>query len=208
MLELPGTILVPTPEEMSDRQDIEELLAKRKTAKIVEGFRIIANKTPQLPYIFSADINIDNSSLWDLFITLSDAFPAEVSVEYSLWNEELFISDHFPKKMILHELLPLNFELVRDATLIFGLLFHNKETLIELQVTESKYIRFWGSDKEFFFECMELFDLQEIKDIEFVDDYPKLTAPLRRFFPESRPPADVMWKLDRAFNPDSERQPA
>ncbi len=199
MIELPPTIRAPKPEEMPERQDIEQLLAKRKTARIVEGYRTEENKTPQLPYVFYAAINIDNTRLWDLFITMADAFPQQLNVQYSFYEEELYIGGPFSKTVILNELATLRQELTQDGTLIFGLLSHTRQALVELQVTESKYIKFWGIDKQLFNECMDKFGLKEIRDLEFIDEYPKVVDPLRRFLPSSRPPADVIWKLDRAF---------
>ncbi|MBC8034190.1 MAG: hypothetical protein H7Y03_08600 [Chitinophagaceae bacterium] len=201
MLQLPPTIRAPRPEEMPERQDIEQLLAKRKTAKIAEGFRLELNKTPQLPFVFFAEINIDNPRLWSLFLALAATFPESVNVQYSLYEEELFISDLFPKEQVVEELATLQQELTQDGTLVFGLLTHTKQALVELQVTESKYIKFWGIDQPGFLSCMASFQLKEITGLEFIDEYPKVVEPLKRFIPSSRPPEDVIWKLDRTFRP-------
>ena len=70
MLELPVTVRIPLPEEMPHRQDIEELLLKRKKAVITEGYKITPNTIRQLSYAFQAEININNSNLWNLTLSL------------------------------------------------------------------------------------------------------------------------------------------
>lgn len=200
MLEIPITIRLPRPDEMPERQDLEQLLAKRKTANIVEGYRITYNTTPQLPFDFLAEININNSRLWDLFLALCEAFPDQVTIQYGRSDEEPILSALFSKQSILDELAFMKQELVMDGSLVLGLLSHTRQELIEIIVTESKYIKFWGTNKRLFNDVMTAFGLKEVAGLEFIDEYPKVTEPLRRFNPAARRPEDVIWKLDKLYS--------
>jgi hypothetical protein len=71
--------------------------------------------------------------------------------------------------------------------------------LTEIIITPVKYIRFLGSNKEGFLQCMRNFKLTEIPGIAFVDEYPNITEPLQKFISTARRPEDVIWSLNRAF---------
>jgi hypothetical protein len=55
------------------------------------------------------------------------------------------------------------YELSEDAFIHFGLIYNDKETLIEIFVDESKYVT-----------IMKEFGLKEVKGLEFVDEFPKI----------------------------------
>jgi len=202
MLQLPITVRVPQVDEMPHREDAIELLAKRKTANITQGYTIKPNQTPQLHYAFYAEINIDNNRLWPLFLTLAVDMPAEVHCVYGLQEDEATTTEYLPKKDVLKYLAAVEKELTMDCTLEFGLLYHSKDALTEIAVTESKYIKFWGNDKAKFLRHMHDFQLKEIANLAFIDEYPKIVMPLRNFMPNARRPEDVVWFLNRAFGMD------
>jgi hypothetical protein len=201
LLEIPVTIRVPTPDEMDHREDIHELLQKRKRANIVEGFDLQPNETQQLPFKFYAAINVNHSRLWEVFEALANTFPEgeEVSCVYGLEEEEPVTTGYFPRQQVLAELRKFKTELTGDASLSFGLLLHTKEMLMELFVTESKYIKFWGSNKESFVQQMLAFDIRPVPQLEFVDEYPKITEPLRKFVPAAKHPKTVIHGLGEAL---------
>jgi hypothetical protein len=200
MLELPVTIRLPRRGEMRHRTDLEELLEKRKEAQIVQGFDMKDNKTPQLPYDFYAAINVHNSKLWEVFLSLTEAFPTQANCVYSLNELHQATTGKLAKAEILKTLTGFKTELTQDGNLSFGLLHHTKESLIELTVTESKYIKFWGKDKASFLNSMASFSIPQRPRLEFIDEYPKVVEPLSRFVPSARKPEDVIKSLDRAFN--------
>jgi len=199
MLQLPVTIRVPLPEEMPDRDDLEALLWKRQKARIEPGYKITLNSITQLRYTFQAEINIDNHRLWDLVMALSALLPEEIYCEYGLQQEEVVTTAYMLKTKLLSELSKYKQELTQDGFLLFTLLSNTKTELLEITVTESKYIRFSGSDKQSFIQCMQSFQLPEIDDLAFVDEYPSVTEPLRKFIPTARRPEDVVWSLNRFF---------
>jgi len=199
MLELPVTIRLPRKGEMRHRTDLNELLEKRQEAQIVQGYDLKDNKTPQLPYVFYAAINVHNSKLWELFIALSDFFPDQVQTVYSINDLHAVTTAPLPKTEVMNTLTGFKTELTQDGNLNFGLLHHTKTALIELTVTESKYIKFWGIDKPSFLNCMASFHIPQRPRLEFIDEYPKVVEPLSRFIPNAKKPEEVIKALDRAF---------
>ena len=199
MLELPVTIRLPLPDEMPHRPDIEELLLKRKKAQITEGYKITPNTIRQLSYAFQAEININNSNLWNLMLALLALLPEEICCEYSADEEETITTEYFPQSLVLQKISAYRQELTQDCTLQLSLYAHTMNELTELIVTPAKYIRFSGSNKEGFLQRMRNFNLTEIPGIAFIDEYPKIIEPLRKFISTARRPEDVIWSLNRAF---------
>ena len=199
MLELPVTVRIPLPEEMPHRPDIEELLLKRKKAEITEGYKITPNTIRQLSFAFQAEININNSSLWNLMLELLTLLPEQICCEYSLNEDETVTTDYFYKETILQKISPYRLELTQDCSLQLNLYAHTMNELTEIIITPAKYISFSGSNKEGFLQCMRNFKLAEIPGIAFIDEYPKIVEPLRKFIATTRRPEDVIWSLNRAF---------
>lgn len=202
MLKLPITIRIPTDDEIAYRPDIEEILQRRRRANIREGYTLEMNDTRRLPYRFQATINIDNSRLWDLFQALAATLPAKVSCVYGLFEEESETTALLQKQFVLNELEKYREELTQDCGLQFGLLFQTKEILLELGVSESKYIRYWGAELERFKLLMQSFRLPVVKGLEFIDEYPKIVTPLRELRPAAKAPESVVYYLDQAFHVD------
>ncbi|CAD7796564.1 hypothetical protein CHRY9390_00022 [Chryseobacterium aquaeductus] len=55
------------------------------------------------------------------------------------------------------------------------------ETLIEIFLDESKYIKYWGTDEELFRKTLNDFEIFEVDNLEFIDEYPKVREALRLF---------------------------
>ncbi|SFD47985.1 hypothetical protein SAMN05518672_102116 [Chitinophaga sp. CF118] len=202
MLELPITVRIPTDQELDYRPDLDEILMKRRKANIREGYMLKMNDNPRLPFRFQATINIDNSSLWELFQALAATFPSKVSCVYGLHEDESATTEQLQKAFVLKELERYESELTQDCQLEFGLLFHNKDVLIELSVSESKYIRYWGVELERFKQLMQSFQLPADDKLEFIDEYPKIVLPLREVKQGSKAPETVIYYLDQAFHID------
>ncbi|MFT3702302.1 MAG: hypothetical protein QM802_08030 [Agriterribacter sp.] len=199
MLELPITVRVPLPEEMPHRDDIEALLYKRSKAKIIQGYTINDNANPKMPYSFQAEININNSSLWELMLALAGFLPEQICCTYCISDEDSITTAYFPKTFVLQQLNVFKSELSQDCALEFSLFAHAPEGLTEIIVTSYKYLRYAGKNKNDFLKCMKTFQLNEIPGLAFVDEYPKITEPLKKFFPTSRRPEDVIWSLNKNF---------
>lgn len=202
MLELPITVKIPTDQELDYRPDLDEILMKRRRANIREGYTLKMNDNPRLPYRFLATINIDNSSLWDLFQALAETFPTTLSCVYGLYEEDSVTTPSLQKQFVLKELDRYEGEFTQDCQLELGLLFHTKDVLIELSITESKYIRYWGIELERFKILMKDYRLPADDTLEFIDEYPKIVVPLRDVRSGAKAPETVIYHLDQAFHID------
>ncbi|MBX2924525.1 MAG: hypothetical protein KF746_20155 [Chitinophagaceae bacterium] len=203
MLEIPITARVPEAWELPHRPDIEELLLKRQKALIMEGYKLTESNNAKVPYTFQAEININNSKLWHLITELATLLPPEIVLEYSFNDEATYLTEPVSKAEALQTLSRFETELTGDCALAFSLSSHTAQGLTEIIITSSKYIRFSGNDKSLFSNIMKNFALNEIPALAFIDEYPQIIEPLKKFIPSSRRPEDVIWSLNRAFNIES-----
>jgi hypothetical protein len=184
-LELPKTLRAPEIDEIPMNSSVSERLKLRETAKIVEGFKILPKdnnpENNELAFNFYAEINIDNSKLWDLILELSKQMPNEISLIFNHSDCEPEYGKYSDKNQTLDFLAKYETEIISDTFIDIGMIFHSDSELIEIFVSESKYIKFWGVDQESFLKSMNKFDLKVIDGIEFVDEYPKVREPLRLF---------------------------
>jgi len=184
-LELPITLRPPKMDEVPMNSSVKERLQLRKTANIVEGFKILSkDDNPEhsnLAFNFYSEINIDNSKLWSLIIELSNELPDEVSLIFNHGGSEPNYGKYFDKTQTLEFLSNYKTEIISDTLIDIGLIFHSESELIEIFVSESKYIKFWGVDQQSFLKTMDSFNLKETEEIEFVDEYPNVREALRLF---------------------------
>ncbi|MHB1922115.1 MAG: hypothetical protein ACYCOO_07745 [Chitinophagaceae bacterium] len=201
MLELPPTLRFPLPHELSHRTDLERELDPAHSPGWREGYRLIPNKTLQLPFKFSAEININNSRLWKLVLALSDHLPEQICCEYGLEDEQGRTTGYFPKSWVIQSLSLFQDELTQDGSLWFSLLSLSREALIEIKVTSTKYLQCSLNNSRTFIQGMEEFKLPERKDLVVRDEFPLIVEPLKLFLPDSRSPQVILSLLDRTFLP-------
>jgi hypothetical protein len=201
MLELPVTMRVPNKDELPLNDDVLQKLEKRKHANITEGYTFKYNDQSEdyLPFSFYAEININNSRLWDLFSALANSMPNRVNCIYNFYGEETIVGEYMEKTDIFQQLEKYKPELTQDCNLEFGLLFHVEYVLEEISVSETKYIRFWGSHEIAFRDIMTEFGLSEIPDLEFADGYPTVIEPLSKFQENVKPSREVIEELNKFF---------
>lgn len=202
MLQPPPTIRLPRPEEIPSYPEVIELLKARENANIVEGYTFSVNTTNDLPFKFYAEINIDNSSLWSLFIALAHQLPDEVCCIYNLYEEEAIISGYKDKKLILAQLRRYETELTQDSNLEFGLIYHAQNELGEVFVADSKFLKVWGNDEFAFRDLMNEFGLKEIENLNFIDEFPKIVEPLTMFNDKVKSSETVVSELNEFFAVD------
>jgi hypothetical protein len=199
MLELPPTLRFPRKNELPKNSEAFELLEKTKTANIVEGFTFLENDSRDLPFEFYAEININNSRIWKLFTAFANLLPADVSCVYNLFEEEAIYSQYLEKEFILAELERHQKEFSQDCNLEFGLVFDSDELFEEIFVSETKYLKFWGNNEVAFRNLMSEFNLQEIQNLNFVDEFPKVIKPLSKFDKNIKSSEEVIEQLNIAF---------
>ncbi|XLS27787.1 hypothetical protein ACJD0Z_11335 [Flavobacteriaceae bacterium M23B6Z8] len=172
-LQLPITLRPPEMDEVPMNSSVKERLKLRKTAKIVEGFKILPKgnnaEHEELAFNFFAEINIDNSRLWNLILELSKELPDEISLIFNHSDCEPEYGKYSDKNQVLEFLAKYKTEIISDTFIDIGMISHSDSELIEIFVPESKYIKFWGVDQQSFLKAMNNFDLKEIEGIEFLD---------------------------------------
>ncbi len=178
-LELPITLRVPLPNEVPMDKTVLGNIKKSETANIVEGYTIKdKDENPEhsnLEFEFYSEINIDNSRLWKLFIELTNFLPNEIAlISAHIDDEEINYGSYSDKQEVLNFLKNYKKELTADTFIKFGLIFHSDNLLAEVFVDETKYIKFWGSDKVKFENTLQNFNLKNIENLEFIDEYPKV----------------------------------
>jgi hypothetical protein len=193
MLELPQTIRSPKGDEIPKGSKVEERLKEQETANIVEGYNILDNKQQENSlFNFYAEININNSRLWDLIVALQSELPEVAALIFGHHKVEPFYGEYIMKELLIKELAVNKNELTKDPFIEWGLIFSDKTKLIEIFISESKYIKFWGNDKTSFQKIMETFKLKETPTIEFIDQYPKVREPLKNFEKNVVPTNDLI----------------
>jgi hypothetical protein len=179
MLELPPTIRQLRSDEIPNRPEVIELINKQKTAKIVEGFRLSLNEANKLPFKFYALINIDNSRLWSLFVNLTSNMPDKIAAIFNPRDADPFYGAYMPKETVINILSRYELEITQDGSLELGVIFNTEEKLEEVFISHAKYIQFWGVNEISFRQAMRKFNLDEIEDIAFIDEFPKAVESLR-----------------------------
>lgn len=200
MLETPPTIRLPRPDELPNDPEVFELLKEREKANIVEGYKLSDNVTHDLPFKFYAEINIDNSRLWGLFKALANQLPDDLSCIYNLHEEEAIFSAYKDKNIILKQLDNYTTELTQDCYLEFGLIYYTDEKLEEVFVSDSKFLKVWGNDEIAFRQLMNDFRLNEISDLNFIDEFPKVVEPLTMFNEKAKTSETIIEELNAFFN--------
>lgn len=109
------------------------------------------------------------------------SLPEVVAPLFGMSDCEVTYGQYFDKIDVVEFLSKFKRELTQDSFMEFGLLYHDEESLVEVFIADSKYIKFWGSDSVLFQKIMRDFDLNEIENLEFIDEYPKVREPLHLF---------------------------
>ena len=186
-LVLPKTIRFPEENEVPMNSSVLERLRESKNANIVPGY-VFKRKDDNpdnidLPFEFYAEINIDNPQLWSLIITLSEeTLPENCALIFGYIDSEINYGFYENKFEILKYLEDYKTELIHDTLLIWGLIYHDNENLTEVYVDESKYLKYWGNNEEKFRNIMNQFNLSEIENLEFIDEYPKVRENINLHF--------------------------
>jgi hypothetical protein len=203
MLETSPAIRIPRIDEIPNNPETLALLKKREKANIVEGFVIHQNDSVNLPFKFYAEINVDNSRLWNLFKKITNEMPENISCIYNLYDSEPTYSDYIDKKIILKEFDKFEIELTKDCNIEFGLISQTEDELEEIFISDCKYIKFWGTNEVSFRKIMKGFYLNEVSNLNFIDEFPKVVEPLTMFIDNVRNTISVYESLNDFFaNPN------
>lgn len=178
-LETPPTLRTPNFDEVPKTKDLIEAITKSQSAKIVEGFVFQLNDKKELPFKFYAEININNSRLWELFKTLTIHLPDEISLIFNHADNDAIFGTYQDKYTVINKLSNFTTELSQDCFLEYGVIHQTDYFLEEVFVDCTKYIKYWGMDEAWFKMTMKDFHLIEIPDLNFMDEFPKVREALR-----------------------------
>jgi hypothetical protein len=198
-LELPTTIRTARTDELPSTQDNIDWIQESKTAKIVEGYVLNKNESSELPFTFFAEINVDNSRLWEVFKELLLSYDEEISFIFGHIDQEPFYGKYLEKFEVLNQIEAFKTELTQDGFLEFGIIYNDEEKLKEVFVNRPKYIQFWGVDKKEFESIMNKFSIYEVEDLKFIDEFPLVTETLRLHRENVIETAEVINQLKAAF---------
>lgn len=196
-LELP--ITTRFAEESEVPRSYWDKIAARREAHFVEGFVLTEVEEPQQLFRFYAEVNVNNSRLWELFTSLTATLPDVCACLFCPYEGAATYGEYQDKELILSILGSLQKELVADCRLEFGLIYNDEETLTEIYVAESKFIKIWGADRQHFEQIMEQHGIPEFEEMRFVDEFPKVVVPLTTLDTEAKPTEEVLGLLEKAF---------
>ncbi|WP_420571839.1 hypothetical protein [Kordia sp.] len=199
-LELPKTLRLLESSEAPRDLAVLERIKLSKTANIVEGYTLFQNDpNSEFAFKFFAEININNSRLWDLFLSLCDELPTEASLIFNVVDGDPNYGEYTEKFEILDFLKDYKTEIVLDTLMEIGMIFHTENELIEVFIADCKYIKFWGVNESSFLKIMESFSLKKVEDIKFIDEYPKVRESLFISENDVKKPEEFMKILDEKF---------
>lgn len=181
-LETPRTLRTPNLDEVPKSKDLVDAITKSHSAKITEGYVFKVNGSNDLPFKFYAEININNSRLWDLFKKLALHLPDEISLIFNRADKEAIFGKYQDKYVVINKLTDFIIELTQDCFLEFGVIHQADDFLEEVFVDCTKYIKYWGMDEAWFRTTMREFHLSEIPDLNFIDEFPKVREALSLHF--------------------------
>lgn len=200
MLEMPPTIRFPKPEEIPA---IPEIIARMKDiehANLVEGYLLNYNHSLELPFTFFAEININNSRIWDVFLQLTKQLPNQVSLVWSLNGSESNHSKYIEKQNILKYISPFKTELTQDTKIGFGLIFQTNDKLEEVYMSVTKTLKVWSSNEIAFRQLLNQLGIDEIRNLDFIEEFPYVTQPLHWFHEKTLKIEMVVSQLKKQIN--------
>jgi hypothetical protein len=195
-LQLPPTIRTARPDEVPKQGDVLDRIAESETANIVEGYVFHYNKTHELPFTFFAEINVNNQRLWHLFKALLLQLPDEICLVYNFKDEEPAYSGYADKYEVLNKLELYQLEITQDGFLEVGALYNDETMMEEVFIRSPKYLQYWGVDEQRFRQTMAEFELEEVPELKFIDQYPLVTEALRLHYSEAKETNEVLEQLE------------
>lgn len=193
MLVLPPTLSLLEPDGTGS--DTDRAAKEAKTARIAPGYRLY---TPRegAPYSFYARVNVDAPQLWSAFEALLSLLTEPVGAIAGIKDEEPKMLPYIPKADVLPIFRLYKRELCEDALLEFGLIHQTRTATDEVYVQAAKCISVWGNDVEAFKRIMKTLGLQEIPDLRFIDEFPRVSSTLSVMVKEALHPEDVLMQLE------------
>ncbi|SHJ96937.1 hypothetical protein SAMN02745163_02953 [Clostridium cavendishii DSM 21758] len=199
LYKLPLGIRIPKDNEYPDGYDVKSINDKRNSANIVEGFTI--KEVVGEKFSHYVEINVDVDKIWSLFCSLTRNLINDVAYGIIGFKEEEPTLSKFSKlEKIISIFQKYEFELVNDGCLEFGIANYNENSLNEIFITSFKYIKIWTNNKEGLIDVLNSFEIQEIENLQFIDEFPVVSQALSNSFnKEIRHYSEVIECIEREF---------
>ncbi|WP_046245492.1 hypothetical protein [Hymenobacter terrenus] len=196
-LELPKTTRFAEEQEVP--RSYWNKIAARREAHFIEGFVLTEVEDPEQLFRFYAEVNVNNSRLWKLFTQLAVILPDVCACLFCPYAGDVTYGEYQEKELILAILGSLQKELSEDCHLEFGLIYNDESTLAEVYVTESKFVKIWGVDRQQFEQLMAQHGIPKFEEMQFVDEFPKVVVPLTTLDAEAKSTQEILDLLEDAF---------
>ncbi|HEX8505448.1 MAG TPA: hypothetical protein VF630_08780 [Hymenobacter sp.] len=199
-LELPKTT------RFAEEQEVPRFywnkIAARREAHFAEGFVLTEVEDPEQLFRFYAEVNVNNSRLWELFTHLAAMLPDVCACLFCAYEGDVTYGEYQDKEIILAVLDSLQKELSEDCRLESGLIYNDDAALIEIYVAESKFVKIWGVDQPHFERIMGQYGIPKFEEMRFVDEFPKVVVSLTTLDAEAKSTEEVLDLLEKAFAPE------
>ncbi|MBO0360788.1 hypothetical protein J0X19_22705 [Hymenobacter sp. BT186] len=197
-LELPKTTRFAEKSEVP--RAYWEKIAARQEVHFIEGYVLTDVKDSEQLFRFYAEVNVNNSRLWELLLNLTSMLPDVCACLFCPYEGDVTYGEYQDKKLILTVLGSLQKELTADCRLEFGLIYNDDDTLVEVYVAESKFIKVWGIDQPHFEQIMKQYGIPRFEEMRFVDEFPKVVVPLTTLDAEAKTTEEVLDLLGETFS--------
>ncbi len=183
---------IPGPNQLK-----EEIWQRIQLAKIEPGY--VLTKSDDKRFAYYAEANIDAPDLWLIFCDLCRALLGLDSVLLmSTIEEEPIPFGRARTESILAALSEHEYQFANDGWIQFGLMDDSKGSVSEVFVAPTKHLKVWLNDEHLFRSILAHHGLNESDELQFIDQYPRVTIRLREDrieFPEHDTLVDHFKKL-------------
>jgi len=173
-LKIPFVIRQPNEIDIPKVDSTYNSWKERLLIELVEGFILEENENQrELNFDFYAEINIDNPKIWKLSKRLLGNLKGEGYIVYNLHDEEIQYGKRKNISEIIQKLDEIESDILNNCSVSLGVV-QDSIDVKEVFIDESKFLKYWGSDEEYFRKIMNEFGLEEKEEMKFVDQYPKI----------------------------------
>jgi hypothetical protein len=156
------------------------------------------------------EANVHAPRLWHAFRTLAEALLPEVAAPIvGVKEEDPILGPYTSRAAALAVLEPHAYHLQHDGFLEFGLVYQMAGVTEEVFVRSVKYLQVWTNHPDRAAETFAQLGLPEVPDLQFIDEYPRVSESLQTREGNAEWP-DVVEQLRVAFDglPPAEDRPA
>lgn len=176
-LRLSRGVRFPRPEEIpADRQ--AQAAALLANARLTTGYAVRPNPSQAGQAFFQANVHADQ--VWTVFRALAAALIPETAAPIiGLKDKPPALGHYTSRDAALAAFGPYAEPLQHDGLLEFGLVFQQQETTRQVFVRSPKYVQVWTDRPEMARAVFELYGIPEVPGLRFIDQFPRMTEPLR-----------------------------